>query len=320
MKRLSSIFILFNLLILPLNATIPTQQRIRLTDSWEYLKGDLGSIWEAVRPAAPGSSEAVPIWQQVTLPHCFNAEDAVDPDINYYQGAGWYRTQLSIKNPYLNGRVILEFEGVGQKTEVYVYTYKVARHTGGYDGWSVDITEAVQQALANPDCAKRFNGRIPLSVRCDNTRDTEMIPSDLSDFNLYGGLYRYVNLIYQPEVSFSNIQINTPVEKDMKNASLKIQGTFHNPNDIRQASIHLLLKAPNGEKVWEQTTTVLPLGTNPLFETTIKNPILWSPDQPQLYTCELTLTTPQSKQTLVRKFGEVAEQVNLAMGSFPTMD
>ena len=303
MKRLSSRFILFILLILPLNATIPTQQRIRLTDSWEYLKGDLGSIWEAVRPAAPGSSEAVPIWQQVTLPHCFNAEDAVDPDINYYQGAGWYRTQLSIKNPYLNGRVILEFEGAGQKTEVYVYTYKVASHTGGYDGWSVDITEAVQQALANPDCAKRFNGRIPLSVRCDNTRDTEMIPSDLSDFNLYGGLYRYVNLIYQPEVSFSNIQINTPVEKDMKNASLKIQGTFHNPNDIRQASIHLLLKAPNGEKVWEQTTTVLPLGTNPLFETTIKNPILWSPDQPQLYTCELTLTTPQSKQTITESIG-----------------
>lgn len=96
MKRLSSIFILFILLILPLNATIPTQQRIRLTDSWEYLKGDLGSIWEAVRPAAPGSSEAVPIWQQVTLPHCFNAEDAVDPDINYYQGAdGIARSFLS---------------------------------------------------------------------------------------------------------------------------------------------------------------------------------------------------------------------------------
>jgi len=149
----------------------------------------LEAFGKTVRPAAPGSSEAVPIWQQVTLPHCFNAEDAVDPDINYYQGAGWYRTQLSIKNPYLNGRVILEFEGAGQKTEVYVYTYKVASHTGGYDGWSVDITEAVQQALANPDCAKRFNGRIPLSVRCDNTRDTEMIPSDLSDFNLYGGLY-----------------------------------------------------------------------------------------------------------------------------------
>ena len=106
MKRLSSIFILFILLILPLNATIPTQQRIRLTDSWEYLKGDLGSIWEAVRPAAPGSSEAVPIWQQVTLPHCFNAEDAVDPDINYYQGAG-YKTHE--KNLFIFGRDYASF-------------------------------------------------------------------------------------------------------------------------------------------------------------------------------------------------------------------
>ena len=35
------------------------------------------------------------------------------------------------------------------------------------------------------------------------------------------------------------------------------------------------------------------------------------------YVSELT---PQSKQTLVRKFGEVAEQVNLAMGSSPRMD
>ncbi|MBR6376878.1 MAG: hypothetical protein IKS05_03830, partial [Oscillospiraceae bacterium] len=30
--------------------------------------------------------------------------------------------------------------------------------------------------------------------------------------------------------------------------------------------------------------------------------------------------TPQRKQTLMRKFGEVAEQVNLALGSFPSMD
>ena len=45
------------------------------------------------------------------------------------------------------------------------------------------------------------------------------------------------------------------------------------------------------------------MGTNPLFETTIKNPILWSPDQPQLYTCELTLTTPQSKQTITEFIG-----------------
>ena len=38
-------------------AKVPAMNKIRLTNNWEYLKGDLGGIWEAVRPAAPGSSE-----------------------------------------------------------------------------------------------------------------------------------------------------------------------------------------------------------------------------------------------------------------------
>ena len=96
-KLLIYILTAFTVLTLPASAKIPASQRIRLTDQWEYLKGDLGSIWEAVRAVAPGSSEAVPIWQPVTLPHCFNAEDAVDPDVNYYQGPGWYRTLLDKK-------------------------------------------------------------------------------------------------------------------------------------------------------------------------------------------------------------------------------
>ena len=86
-------------------------------------------------------------------------------------------------------------------------------------------------------------------------------------------------------------------------ANLQIQASFCNPNDIRQATVRVRLKAPNGAKVWEQETTLLPLGTNGLFETTIKNPQLWSPDQPQLYTCELTLRTPQGEATITEPFG-----------------
>ena len=195
MKKYIYLIIISLWIALPVSAKIPAAQKTRLTENWEFLKSDLGTIWEAVRPVAPGSSEAVPVWQPVTLPHCFNAEDAVDPDLNYYQGPGWYRTQLDISQPYPNGRVILEFEGAGQKTEVYIYTQKVGSHVGGYDGWSIDITDAIREAQNTPDCQKRFKGKIPLSIRCDNSRDAEMIPSDLSDFNVYGGLYRYVNLI-----------------------------------------------------------------------------------------------------------------------------
>ena len=94
--------------------TVPSTQKIRLCEGWEFLRSDLGSSWEAVRPAKKGSSESVPIWSKVTLPHCFNAEDAVDPDVNYYQGPGWYRKKISFSNPYPGGRTILECEGSGQ--------------------------------------------------------------------------------------------------------------------------------------------------------------------------------------------------------------
>ena len=69
-----------------------------------------------------------------------------------------------------------------------------------------------------------------------------MIPSDLSDFNVYGGLYRYVNLIYQPALSFASFKLETPVQKDLKSATLKVQANFYNPNDTRQATVRFTLK------------------------------------------------------------------------------
>lgn len=181
------------------------QQSVRLNNNWEFLKQDLGGIWEAVRPVGVGNPEAVPLWQKVSLPHCVNAEDAVDPDVNYYQGPAWYRTQLNIENPYQNGRTILHFEGAGQKTEVYVYTTKVGAHVGGYDEWTVDITEAVAAFQKTAVYQKQFKGKVPVSVRTDNSRDLEMIPSDLSDFNVYGGIYRYLNLVYTPSLDRKSV-------------------------------------------------------------------------------------------------------------------
>src|SRR6476661_5081693 len=192
------------------------QQKERLNTNWEFLKQDLGGIWEAVRPVGKGNPEEVPLWEKVTLPHCFNAYDAVDPNKNYYQGPGWYRTQLSLNNPYKNGRILLHFEGAGQKSDVYVYTTKVGEHVGGYDEWTVDITDAVEEFKKTEVFNKQFNGKIPVSIRCDNSRDLEMIPSDLSDFNIYGGIYRYLNLVYTPSLSLDKVFAKASVDKEGK--------------------------------------------------------------------------------------------------------
>ena len=276
----------------------------RLNDNWKFLRSDLGGIWEAVRPVKEGNPESVPLWENVTLPHCFNATDAVDPDVNYYQGPGWYTNQLTVSNPYPTGRTLLHFEGAGQKTEVYVYTTKVGSHVGGYDEWSVDITDAVNQFLQDKKTADLFKGKIPVSIRCDNSRDLEMIPSDLSDFNLYGGIYRYLNLVYVPAFSVAQLHVNTSV--DVKGAEGKVDLLLKlvNKSTFNKADLKIAIKDPTGKLLTEkvQETTAFD-GEKSVLTQTVKKPILWSPDQPNLYTCSITLETAAGTQTITEKFG-----------------
>ena len=291
-------YILFCLVSLQAQALMPTDRRVRLTDHWEFIRQDMGSIWEVMRPVpGMGKPEAVPLWQPVRLPHCFNATDAVAPDVNYYQGVGWYRTLLEVENPYRDGRVYLEFEGAGQKTEVYVYTTRVASHVGGYDEWKVDITDAVSQFRDNPLCRQRFQGRIPIAIRCDNSRDTELIPSDMSDFNLYGGLYRYVNLVCLPACHLEQVTIDARTDEAGRQGEVEM--ALHTSQSRPQA-VSLRLLSPEGEQVEAATLMVTGSATHRF---TLRHPRLWSPDEPQLYTCQVEMVVEGDTLRTTERFG-----------------
>lgn len=280
------------------------QQATRLNNNWEFVREDLGGIWEAVRPVTKGNPESVPVWQTVTLPHCVNAEDAVDPDVNYYQGPSWYRTQLTIENPYSNGRTLLHFEGAGQKTEVYIYTTEVGAHVGGYDEFTVDITEAVEAFKKTETFQKQFKGKVPVSIRTDNSRDLEMIPSDLSDFNLYGGIYRYLNLVYTPALSIDKLFAFAETDAAGKAGKLSIRSRFYNPAGVQEAAVTVKLTDPAGKTVHEQTKTiVIGSGEVPLGEVSVKKPQLWSTEKPLLYTVTVTVKAPQGDYIHQEKIG-----------------
>lgn len=305
MKK-QSIGILFFMVLLAgtLQAKIPVKQlKERLNENWLFVNHDLGGIWEAVRPVKKGNPEDMVVWKEITLPHCFNAEDAVDPDVKYYQGAGWYKSLLSLNNPYPNGRILLEFEGAGQNTDVYVYTTKVSSHIGGYDSWNVDITDAVEQFLKSKD-AERFEGKVPLVIRCENIRNLETIPSDLSDFNLYGGIYRYLNLVYLPEVSVASLKIEPVLDEKLKSGTLKISSSFYNPDDIRKAEVKVEVKDKNNHVIYSSTLKgITPLGELCIVDININKPQIWSVDDPQLYTCEVTVEANNQKSMASERFG-----------------
>lgn len=312
MTRILSLFIIWVCFVCESVATVvPSSNKIRLNEGWEFIRQDMANAWEVMRPVRAGQPEWVPLWTSVTLPHCFNAEDAVDPDVNYYQGAGWYRTYLELDNPYPNGRILLEFEGAGQRSDVYVYTTKVGSHVGGYDGWKVDITDAVKVFAQTDVCKERFKGKIPVAVRCDNLRDVETIPSDMSDFNLYGGLYRYVNLVYTPEVSFDRVTITSRTDEKGKNGHLNVVVSFYNPQKVNsEKTISITIKDPNGKTVVEKVVKqdfdadVTHCDVNmTLINTEINKIILWDVDNPQLYTCEVSLEINGNTIQATDRFG-----------------
>ncbi|HEY9197351.1 MAG TPA: sugar-binding domain-containing protein, partial [Mucilaginibacter sp.] len=280
------------------------QQKMRLNTGWEFIKQDLGGIWEAIRPEEKGVPPDLPHWEKVTLPHCFNARDAVDPDINYYQGPGWYRTQLNINNPYSGGRVLLHFEGAGQKSDVYVYDTKVGSHVGGYDEWTVDITKAVEDFKKTAVCQKQFKGNVPVEIRCDNSRDLESIPSRLSDFTVYGGIYRYLNLVYTPPVSLDKVFAKAEVDKQGKQGSINVSVRVYDPENIKSAEGDIRIIDPLGKVVQQSKYSLsTTAGDLPVGSFKIKKPELWSPDRPALYTVEVTVRANGGTFTQSEKIG-----------------
>ena len=300
MKRLSlivCIFICFAFLTL-IQAQNSNSKRI--ISGWEFYRGDLGGVWEALRT---GSEAELPVWTPVELPHSYNAFDGVDPDVAYYEGPAWYRTKLEIQNPYPGGRTLLHFEGAGQKTEVYVYDHLVDKHIGGYDEFTMDITAAIENFWGH-EAAAGYAGNVPLSIRVDNSRDLEMIPSDLSDFNVYGGLYRYVNLVYVPDVSVERLHITPALSDDHKTCRVDFDLQLYNPEMISaEINYTLELLSPANETVFSETKKMRTSSKGLPFSFNLEHPQLWSPATPALYTCKLSYVTPSGKGEVVEKFG-----------------
>ena len=270
------------------NSDSGTEHARRLSDGWEFLQGTLGGPWEVWH------SEEVAVWQKIAMPHCFNSYDGCDPDVPYYRGNGWYRTHIPIANPFKNGRTLLHFEGAGQAASVYVGEKLAGKHTGGYDEFVFDITELATSPGASSipakNKAKKPDG-LPISVLCDNSRDLDRMPSDLSDFSLYGGMYRHVNLVYVPQVSLQTLHIRTELPSSNGPANVAIVGTLYNPVTTTESlKISVEVLAADGSSVHHSEHTLKPWqGAREIATFAIATPRLWSPSDPHLYECRVTL-------------------------------
>ena len=136
----------------------------------------------------------------------------------------------------------------------------------------------------------------------DNSYDIEIIPSQKSDFFIYGGITRDVWLVSKYKNHIENIKITTP-EVSAKKASLQVVSSFVNPVNSKDLSLTVTLKNPKGKKVASKTVLVTDRTSTITFEN-ITNPELWDTEKPNLYRLSAVLSEKnQIKDSISEKVG-----------------
>ena len=120
---------------------------------------------------------------QVSLPHTWNAPDALSGKLDYKRGLGNYERKLYIAPEWKGKRLFLRFDGVNSVATVFMNGKCLGEHKGGYSAFVFEITDCVTYGKENT-----------LWVRVSNAERLDVMPL-VGDFNMYGGIYRDVHLV-----------------------------------------------------------------------------------------------------------------------------
>lgn len=155
-----------------------------IDDGWKFDRREIGGGGQSV---AFDDSQ----WDNVTLPHTWNAKDGQDGGNNYYRGGAWYRRKLTIDPKDIGKSFFLRFEGAATVADVYVNGTHVGQHRGNFGAFCFEITDYVHAGEDNV-----------VAVRADNSKFDD-VPPISGDFTISGGLYRDVHLLTLSPLSVS---------------------------------------------------------------------------------------------------------------------
>ena len=101
-------------------------------------------------------------WQNITLPHASNEDDAFKVAIHDLStGISWYRKHFKLPANFTGQKVFIEFEGIRQAGEVYLNGEFVGRCENGVMAFGFDLSKYL----------KFGDQENVMAVRCDNSWD-----------------------------------------------------------------------------------------------------------------------------------------------------
>lgn len=183
----------------------------------------------------------------------------------------WYRRTFEIPSNWGGGRVLLHFGAVNWESTVWVNGVEVSTHRGGYDPFSVDITDALKESGAQEIVVVAWN---PLDKAYQPRGKQVDVPQSIW-YTPTTGIWQTVWLEPVPDAHISGLKMTPDIDTSR----------LHLNVNASEAGYTVKAEALRGGVV----VGTVQGSTGETLEIAIANPALWSPDAPNLYDLKVTL-------------------------------
>jgi hypothetical protein len=240
---------------------------LNLNGVWGYMGRSAGTVLAA--PPAPAAYR-----EQVLVP--YPVESSLS-GIERHDDEMWYRKVVKLPSNWLGKHVLLHFGAVDQIATVWVNNQEVAHHEGGYTEFSVDITKAL-----------RFPGAQEITVRAEDRNEANPFPVGKQRNAAKGLFYTGASGIWQTvwlepvrAAHLDKLDITTDL------TSLTVTPRVSGTKDERAV---VLVAEPGGRVV-----SVGSAAAGQAIRLPIRNPHVWTPNDPHLYDLQVALVNPSGK-------------------------
>lgn len=255
------------LLLLAVGVTASARDIYQLNDGWEFFF------------KSENTSDNARI---VTLPHSWNTDPLAGQ--NFRETTGNYLREVYIPEEWSSKRLFIKFYGAQSVADLFLNGAHIGEHKGGSAAFVFELTDYIRFGMDNT-----------LQVVVSNTFRSDVLPVS-TDQNLYGGLYREVELILTDQTAISPLYYGSEgvlcrpsrVTKERVEGEVEVH-LLTNANT--NATLNLEILNRKGKTIYTRSHRVIGQQKSVRIPFLFEHPELWSPENPNLYTVSVRLSS-----------------------------
>ncbi|MFD1771550.1 sugar-binding domain-containing protein [Sphingobacterium suaedae] len=245
----------------------------KLNKDWRFHKGDTeGQLKKDQNDRS---------WRRVQLPHDWSVKSPLSPSLasatGYLPGGiGWYQKQLLVPEEDQGKKLYLYFEGVYNRSEVFINGQSVGTRPNGYISFSYDITPHIQYGKENT-----------IAVKVDHSQNAD------SRWYTGSGIYRDVWIVKANSVHLAQWGVYAYPEVQKGKGILHTEVTVQSSAAVAESvAVNQELVDYTGKVVAKKTQkiTVAPSKSASVqLQLAVSNPKLWNLHEPTQYRLKTTV-------------------------------